>query len=164
MELGLTSTTIFQVVSVAVFTAIAMATDLRNRKIPNWLTVTAAICGLLFHVCVLRLPGLWFSLGGFAVGFGILFVLWIIGGGGAGDVKLMGAVGAWLGPKYTFAVFLLSVVCSLLCMLAVIGYGLVSNKNKTSTTNLLKKKIPYAVPCGLSAWAVLLVQLFADRQ
>ncbi len=163
MEFEINTTLVLQVICVAVFTAVAMATDLRSRKIPNWLTVSAAVSGLLFHICVMRLPGLWFSLGGFAVGFGILFVLWIIGGGGAGDVKLMGAVGAWLGPKYTFAVFLLSVFFSLLCMLAVIGYGLVSNKKKTSATNLMKKKIPYAVPCGLSAWAVLLVQLFAER-
>ena len=158
------TTTIIQFVCVAVFTAIATATDLKNRKIPNWLTVSSAIIGLLFHIFTAGLDGVWFSLGGFAVGFGILFVLWMIGGGGGGDVKLMGAVGAWLGPKYTFGIFLLSVFFAIVCMAAVMLYGALKNANKNNeSTNVLKKTIPYALPCGLSTWSILLMRMLTHQ-
>ena len=158
------STTILQFACVAAFTAIAMATDLRTRRIPNWLTVTAAISGLAFHCLVSTREGLLFSLGGFAVGFGILFVLWIIGGGGGGDVKLMGAIGAWLGPRYTLGVFLLSVVFAMACIACVMAYGILNNANKQNeSTNLLKKTIPYALPCGLSTWSILLLRVVTQN-
>lgn len=158
------TTTILQFSCIAVFTAIAMATDLRSRKIPNWLTVSSALIGLAFHVATQGLVGIWFSLGGFAVGFGILFVLWMIGGGGGGDVKLMGAVGAWLGPKYTFGVFILSVLFAMLCMFAVMLYGGLRNANtNTKSTNVLKKTIPYALPCALSTWSILLIRMLSQN-
>ena len=40
------------------------------------------------------------SVAGFAVGFGVFSLLWILGKGGGGDVKLMAALGAWVGPKW----------------------------------------------------------------
>ena len=84
-------------------------------------------------------------------------------------MKLMGAIGAWLGPTYTLAVFLLSVLFSVICMVVVIVYGLLkpiaANQNGQSAKpqNLLKKTIPYALPCGLSTWSVLLLRLFANQ-
>lgn len=44
--------------------------------------------------------GFLFSLAGFAVGFGVFFVLWVFGVGGGGDVKLAAAVGTWVGPTW----------------------------------------------------------------
>ena len=72
---------------------VAVPVDLKTRRIPNGLTVPAFVCGVVFHVIRGGWAGLGFSLGGFATGFGILLVLWLIGGGGGGDVKLMG--GHW---------------------------------------------------------------------
>jgi len=156
------TTTIIQFVCVAGLTLIATATDLRNRRIPNWLTVSAAILGLAFHVGTNGVTGLWFSLGGFGVGFGILLVLWLIGGGGGGDVKLMGAVGAWLGPMNALFIFVLSPLFALVCLGSVMAYGAYRNSGSSEpTTNVLKKTIPYAVPCGLSTWSIILVRIFA---
>lgn len=156
--------TILELLCIALFTGVATATDLKSRRIPNWLTVTAGLSGLVFHVATQQVTGLWFSLGGFAVGFGILFVLWLIGGGGGGDVKLMGAIGAWLGPKYTFSVFLLSVLFAIVCMAVVMIYGAMKNANKhVKSTNVLKKTIPYALPCSLSTWSILLLRLLGDN-
>ncbi len=84
---------------VAVFVLTAAFTDLSARRIPNWLTVSSLAVALLFHTITGGWAGLGFALGGFATGFSILLVLWLIGGGGGGDVKLMGALGGWMGAK-----------------------------------------------------------------
>lgn len=153
---------IVQFAFVAAFTIAAMVTDLRSRRIPNWLTVSAFVVGVVFHTVVTGWHGTLFALGGFAVGFGVLFVLWSIGGGGGGDVKLMGALGAWLGAKLTVAVFLLSAFMAFFCLLAVMGWGLLNRQPATAGASanggseaLFRKTIPYAIPAGLSAWMVL---------
>src|SRR6185437_14183974 len=98
---------IFSVLVVA-FTLCAAAIDVRTRKIPNWLTVPFCVAGIAFNLIWRQWAGLQDSLLGFAAGFAIMFVLLLIGGGGAGDLKLMAALGAWLGPRQIVLVFLLS--------------------------------------------------------
>ncbi len=155
-------TSLLQFVGVILLTVTAMVTDLKWRRIPNWLTVSALALGITFHVATDGLAGLGFSLGGFAVGFGVLFVLWCIGGGGGGDVKLMGALGAWMGPSLTLVVFLISAFMALVCLMAVVVWHWVAPQPasaggpKPGTTQaVFKKTIPYAIPAGLSAWMVL---------
>ena len=67
---------------IVVFTLAAAVSDWRTRKLPNWLTVSALAAALLLHTILAGLPGLANALLGFAVGFGILLVLWLIGGSG----------------------------------------------------------------------------------
>jgi prepilin peptidase CpaA len=62
------------------------------------LTVPAGIAGVLLHTGFGGLSGAGTGVGGAAVGFGLFFPLFALGGMGAGDVKLMAALGAWLGP------------------------------------------------------------------
>lgn len=93
---------------VALFVITAAATDLTSRRIPNWLTVSSLAIALAFHTITSGWTGFGFSLAGFATGFSILLVLWLIGGGGGGDVKLMGALGGWLGAKGILYVFFAS--------------------------------------------------------
>ncbi len=100
-----------------VITAAAAVTDFRYRRIPNWLTLSAFVLGLLFRLATGGGAGLLDAGLGFAVGFGTLFVLWVCGGGGAGDVKLMGALGVWLGFSLTLSVLVLSVV--VVCLLSL---------------------------------------------
>jgi prepilin peptidase CpaA len=76
----------------------ACACDLRSRRIPNILTMTAALAGLTFRAALGGLPGAGSSLAGCLVGGALFFPLFALGGLGAGDVKLVAAVGAWLGP------------------------------------------------------------------
>jgi Flp pilus assembly protein protease CpaA len=47
------------------------------------------------------IDGVLFSLAGFAVGFSLFFILWLLGTCGGGDVKWFAALGAWLGPLWT---------------------------------------------------------------
>ncbi len=143
---------------IAALTVAAIWTDLRYRRIPNWLTVTGAVSAILFHTATSGWAGATFSLGGFAVGFGVLFVLWIIGGGGGGDVKLMGAIGAWMGPTSTFVIFLLSTVFALICIAAIMVWRFLSPKLAARNEPLLKQTIPYAIPAGLASWAVVLAK------
>lgn len=89
---------------IAVFTSAAVVTDFRSRRIPNVLTISTFIAGIVFRGAADGIDGLQDAFGGFVIGFGTLFVLWVLGGGGAGDAKLMGALSVWLGAELTLSV------------------------------------------------------------
>ena len=148
---------------VAVFTAICAAMDWRTGRIPNWLTVPVFALGLLSHGMNNGLSGLEFSLGGFAVGFGLLLVLWLFGGGGGGDVKMMGALGAWLGITLTVQVFLASAAATMILVSAAILYRSVAPRRgkgdggrKANQRDSIGRIMPYAVPLAAGTWAVLI--------
>jgi len=85
---------------------ISAISDIRLHKIPNWLTYSAMIVGLLYHTCMKGLGGLFFSIEGLCLGIAFLVVPYLMGVMGAGDTKLMGVVGGFLGPKGVFIAFL----------------------------------------------------------
>jgi prepilin peptidase CpaA len=86
--------------------SIAMAVgDWHNRRIPNFLTFGGALAGIVFQAATMGWTGLSHSLTGLMLGFGLLLLPYILGGMGAGDVKALAALGAWLGPKSIFSVF-----------------------------------------------------------
>lgn len=78
---------------------IACITDLRTRRIPNVLTLPAMVAGLLFHLATGGVSAAGWSLTGCALGALLFFPLFALRGMGGGDVKLLAAVGAWLGPS-----------------------------------------------------------------
>ncbi|HEY4046096.1 MAG TPA: A24 family peptidase [Acidobacteriaceae bacterium] len=77
---------------------IATFTDLRSRRIPNWLVFPFLIAGVSVSVWVHGWHGLEQSLAGIALGAVLFGVLCWMGGMGMGDVKLCAAIGAWIGP------------------------------------------------------------------
>ena len=85
-------------ISVLVIAAIACVSDLRTRRIPNVLTFGAAAVAMLFHLATRGVDGGIASVCGWLVGVAFLLVPFALGSMGAGDVKLLGALGAWLGP------------------------------------------------------------------
>jgi prepilin peptidase CpaA len=87
---------------------VAAAWDLATRRIPNELTFGAALAGLCVHAYVAGWSGAGLSLAGWLVGVAFFFPFFALGGMGAGDVKLLGAIGAWLGPAETVWVALFS--------------------------------------------------------
>jgi prepilin peptidase CpaA len=78
--------------------AIACVWDLRCRRIPNVLTLGAAVAAVGFHAVVGGIDGGVTSAAGWLVGVALLFLPFALGGMGGGDVKLLGALGAWVGP------------------------------------------------------------------
>lgn len=81
-----------------VVAAVAAWTDLTTRRVPNLLTFGAALMALLFHAVDGGLSGLGWACAGWIVGTAVFFPFFALGGMGAGDVKLVAALGAWLGP------------------------------------------------------------------
>ena len=69
-------------------------TDIRYRRIPNKLVLVILIVGITFNTVFHGANGLFLSLGGFGLAFGVFFLLHVFGTLGAGDVKLFGAIGA----------------------------------------------------------------------
>ena len=81
--------------------------DFAQRRVPNWLNATLIVLGFAvqgyFHGFAGMATGGW----GLLTGFGLLIVPWMMHGMGAGDVKLMAAIGVWIGPMLTLYSFAL---------------------------------------------------------
>jgi len=151
------------------FTLITAAIDVRTRRLPNVLTVPACLLGLVFHLVVGYLHGgltglgggLLFSVGGFAVGFGLFFVMWVAGSASGGDVKFMGAIGAWLGPMPTIYVILLGAVFVLLLSILMRVWGWVQPVTDHSpglagwTNRYGQRVMVWGLPIALAVWSVM---------
>jgi prepilin peptidase CpaA len=77
---------------------VACVVDIRSRRVPNALTFGAAGTAMLFHVLDGQSNGFFQSIEGWLVGAAIFFIPFALGGLGGGDVKLLAALGAWVGP------------------------------------------------------------------
>ena len=156
--------------------------DWRDHRVPNWLTASIALSGLAAQT--LHGQGFLHGFGGLLIGFGMLIVPWAMHGMGAGDVKLMAAIGAWFGPWMTFVSFatgavlagVIAVVMILrarktqeaLANLATIKYKMThrdvmftdfgSAKGFGSTSQLL----PYGVPLTIGSLAILVIQITSN--
>jgi prepilin peptidase CpaA len=105
--------------------AIATVTDLRSRRIPNWLVLPFMVAGICVSGWLHGWPGIGHSLSGLAVGAAVLGVLYWLGGMGMGDLKLCAAIGAWVGPtQLLFALVITSMVGGImaLCWAAAGGF------------------------------------------
>lgn len=88
--------------------AVCFITDIKKRKIYNIVTFPSLIVSLVWHTATGGWDGLLFSLSGCFIGFGILLIPYLLGGMGAGDVKLMAVIGAAKGTVFvlTTAVYM----------------------------------------------------------
>lgn len=103
---------------------VACAFDVRTRRIPNALTLASAVAALVFHAITGGAEGWLTAAGGWAIGIAIFFVPFALGGMGGGDVKLLGALGAWLGPiDVMWLALYTSVVGGVLALIVAIARG-----------------------------------------
>jgi prepilin peptidase CpaA len=104
--------------------------DVRYRRIPNWISVSGVLIGLAMNTFLYQgWPGLRFALTGMAAGFGAYLVLYLLRAMGAGDVKLMAAVGALVGWEDWFAIFLITAIVG-----GVMALILVAVRGRVKTT------------------------------
>jgi prepilin peptidase CpaA len=78
---------------------VATVCDIRTRRIPNSLTFGAAAVAFSFFSATGGVTAFTVSLAGWGIGLALFLPFFLLGGMGAGDVKLLAAVGAWLGPR-----------------------------------------------------------------
>ncbi|HAF17584.1 MAG: A24 family peptidase [Thermacetogeniaceae bacterium] len=143
-----------------------LITDLRERKIYNKVVFPAVAAGIVLNTAQLGLPGLRTSIAGFITGILIFLVPFALGGLGAGDVKLLGAVGALKGPLFAvyaalaaaliggvLALLVLLWQCKLLSTLKRLGMAMfiLLRGGGGSMAQLLLERTPYSslIPYGL---------------
>lgn len=96
--------------------------DLKERKIPNKITFTGILIGILFNIITGGWMGLLQSILGMFAGLTIFFLPFVMGGMGAGDVKLMGAIGALMGWQFSVMTALYSAIVGGIMVLIYLLY------------------------------------------
>ncbi len=99
--------------------------DVLYRRIPNWLTVSGVVLGIAMNTLIgTPEAGIVFSLVGLAVAFGLYAALYSLRAMGAGDVKLMAAVGAMVGWERWFGIFFVTaLIGGVMAMILVVSRG-----------------------------------------
>ena len=154
-----TAGSVFGLLVLAGMLTVAVYTELKESRIPNWLTLSGMGMGLLIgylHGNVVFIS----SLGGLAIGFGFMFIFYMFNGVGGGDVKLMGAVGTLLGAEMVkLALFYTTFIGAFLAVMIVIwrkdfwlriGQGFRQamfwrKENKEQVVKLAPVTVPYGI-------------------
>ncbi|WP_055109120.1 A24 family peptidase [Paenibacillus ihumii] len=92
--------------------AAAFITDVRTMKIPNAITISGTVFGIIYHGIASGAAGLIFAVKGAAVGFGVMAALYAVRAVGGGDVKLFAGIGAWVGVPLTLSVLMYSILAA----------------------------------------------------
>src|SRR5262245_42608447 len=96
--------------AVLILGGIACVCDIRARRIPNLVTFGGAALGIAYSTWAGGLFGLVSGVGGWLIGAVLFMPMFLLGGMGAGDVKLAACIGAWLGPMPALFVALYSAI------------------------------------------------------
>ncbi len=152
--------------------------DYTQKRVPNWLNAAILLTGLIAQFVFFGWSGVGFGVLGVLIGFGVLIVPWTMYGMGAGDVKLMAAIGAWLGPWLTLASFCAGAIiggiaaCIMIYTSGRTVHALAnmqtiraklrrwdtafSNFGGAKTFGETSQLLPYGVPLTAGTWVVLL--------
>lgn len=143
------------------FLGAVVVSDLIDRSIPNLLIAVMLICGIAVHVAVQPDIGtaLFFSLGGVAIGFLILVPFYALGGMGAGDVKLLAAVGSFIGPQGALLAGILTLGAGSILGLCVIAWRSLKmlELTRSSGTSWVRRFKGVELPYSIAIFAGTLV-------
>lgn len=151
-----------------VLAIVSALTDLRNRTIPNWLTIPVTVYAFAARWYIGGWDLLQSGLIGFAVGFGVYFLFFLVGGRGGGDVKLMGAYGALMGTlNWVVLGILAGILAGVVAVIMIFATGRwkqtwanlrgIAGKDRVTLESQNALSMPHgtvtAVPALLMAWA-----------
>jgi prepilin peptidase CpaA len=156
--------------------------DYSQRRVPNWLNALLIVLGFTVQGYFHGASGMWTGLGGLAVGFGVLIVPWLMHAMGAGDVKLMAAIGVWFGPWMTLVSFALgALIGGVIAVIMIAAAGKASSAwanlgvifvkcsdpqlafddfGSTHSFGSSSSLLPYGVPLTIGSLIVLCGQVF----
>ncbi len=156
--------------------------DYSQRRVPNWLNLALIIMGLAVQAWFFGWSGVGTGALGLLTGFGLLIVPWMMHGMGAGDVKLMAAIGVWLGPLLTLYSFALGAMIGGVAAVAMIlstgrlrmacvNVGLILAKCSSPQTlftevgsaksfGVTSQLLPYGVPLTAGTLVILGAKMF----
>lgn len=167
------------VLGTTVFVVACWWTDLASRRIPNGLTGVAFGVGVLVNIWIYGIAGGLASIVGAVLAGGILALPFALGGVGGGDVKMMGAVGAWLGPYLALLGLAAGLVLGgLFSVLHLTRIGRLGDKLRATTTMVQGAvarrsldplrlsdeaadavTLPYSLPLGLGTLGALFLRM-----
>jgi len=100
----------YKIIFLFVLLIVAATIDLRKQKIPNIITYPGMLIALVYNTIIYGTEGFFFSAIGIASGIALLIIPYLMGGMGAGDAKLLGAIGGIIGAKAILFAFILTAV------------------------------------------------------
>ena len=118
------SETVVTITLLVPLAAIITYYDVRYRRIPNAFVFATLVSGIAINGIFGGFQGLYASVGGCVLAFGLMFILHVFGAMGAGDVKLFAAIGAVIGAHLVLPNFLVVVLTGgVLAMISIIRSG-----------------------------------------
>jgi prepilin peptidase CpaA len=138
---------------VSIVLVVAAVFDGWKLKVPNRITFPLVVSGWIYSTALFGWEGLGWSLLGTAVGLGLLLPAYAIGGMGAGDVKLLAGVGAWVWGTVTFYAFCLSAIFGGAIALAMVLYTGGWRRHKNQFCSILAEILVVRNPDQLAALA-----------
>ena len=146
--------------------ALAVRQDLFEHRISNLLTLAALVAGLSIHTLLGGLDGFVHALAGASIGLVCLLPLYLGKGMGAGDVKLMAAAGALLGPFNAFVAAVLTLMFGAVLAVVILVWRMIEVRQATAgapnLSQVRKERFPYAVAIGLGAVATMWLRGMLD--
>src|ERR1700739_757354 len=135
-------------------------TDVRSARLPNRLTYSALIAALVLRIGLLGWAGVKSGAVGIGIAGGLFCILYVLGAMGGGDMKMMAAVGAWVGGTHVLTVLVaIALAGGVLALVAM-----VFNKNLIQTVRNTVRMSLYRFTSGLQPHPEMNVQAPGSRR
>lgn len=135
-------------------------TDVRSARLPNRLTYSALIVALVLRTAMMGWTGMKSGAIGIGIAGGLFCVLYAIGAMGGGDMKMMAAVGAWVGSAHILTVLIAIALAG--GVLALVS--MIFNKNLIETVRNTVRLVLYRFTSGLQPHPDMNVQAPGSRR